>query len=58
MSRDDKRIGKNIRKIRNANKKDYYEFATDIGISEDLLKKIESVIKTLPMYYLYNSCKT
>lgn len=42
MSRDDKRIGRNIRAIRNANKKDYLEFAGDIGISESLLQKIES----------------
>lgn len=42
MDCNDKQIGRNIKAIRNANKKDYYEFATAINISEDLLKKIES----------------
>ena len=42
MEQNDKRIGRNIKAIRNANKKDYYEFATAINISESLLQKIEN----------------
>ena len=41
MDYNDKRIGRNIQAIRKANKKDVYEFATSINLSEDMLKKIE-----------------
>lgn len=41
MEYSDKKIGRNIKAIRNANKMNYYDFATSIGISESLLQKIE-----------------
>lgn len=42
MDYNDKQIGRNIKAIRNANKKNYFEFAEAIGISESLLEKIEN----------------
>lgn len=42
MEYNDKRIGRNIKAIRNANKKNYLEFADAIGISDSLLEKIEN----------------
>lgn len=42
MDYNDKQIGRNIKAIRNANKKDYFEFASSINISDSLLQKIES----------------
>lgn len=41
MDRTDKQIGRNIKAIRNANKKSSLDFAADICISESLLEKIE-----------------
>lgn len=42
MVYNDKQIGKNIKAIRNANKKSLLDFAGDIGISDSLLGKIET----------------
>ena len=42
MDRTDKQIGRNIKAIRNANKKSTLDFAVDICISESLLEKIEN----------------
>ena len=42
MEYNDKQIGRNIKAIRNANKKNYLEFAEAIGISDSLLEKIEN----------------
>lgn len=42
MEYNDKQIGRNIKAIRNANKKNYLEFADAIGISDSLLEKIEN----------------
>ena len=42
MNSDDKRIGRNIKAIRNANNKNYLEFAEMIGISDSALQKIEN----------------
>jgi DNA-binding transcriptional regulator YiaG len=39
MDYNDKQIGRNIKAIRNANKKDYFEFASSINISDSLLQK-------------------
>ena len=42
MDCTDKQIGRNIKAIRNANKKSTLDFAADICISESLLEKIEN----------------
>lgn len=42
MENDDKRTGRNIRAIRNANKINLGDFAQNLGLSESLLSKIES----------------
>ena len=42
MDYNDKQIGRNIKAIRNANKKNYLDFATAINISDSLLEKIEN----------------
>ena len=42
MDYNDKQIGRNIKAIRNANKKDYFEFSEALGISDSLLQKIEN----------------
>lgn len=42
MEYNDKQIGRNIKAIRNANKKSYLDFAEAIGISDSLLEKIEN----------------
>lgn len=42
MNSDDKRIGRNIKAIRNANNKNYLEFAEMIRISDSALQKIEN----------------
>lgn len=42
MECNDKLIGKNIKSIRNANRKSIYDFANDIGISDSLLGKLEN----------------
>ena len=42
MEYDDKRVGRNVKHIRNANGKTYLDFADDLGISDSLLQKIES----------------
>ena len=42
MDCTDKQIGRNIKAIRNANKKSSLDFAADICISESLLEKIEN----------------
>ena len=42
MEYNDKQIGRNIKAIRNANKKNYLQFAEAIGISDSLLEKIEN----------------
>jgi len=42
MKYSDKQIGRNIKAIRNANKKNYLDFADAIGISDSLLEKIEN----------------
>ena len=42
MDCTDKQIGRNIKAIRNANKKSYLDFADAIGISDSLLEKIEN----------------
>ena len=42
MEYNDKQIGRNIKAIRNANKKNYLDFAEAIGISDSLLEKIEN----------------
>ena len=42
MEYSDKQIGRNIKAIRNANKKNYLDFATAINISDSLLEKIEN----------------
>ena len=42
MEYNDKQIGRNIKAIRNANKKSYLDFADAIGISDSLLEKIEN----------------
>lgn len=42
MEYRDKQIGRNIKAIRNANKKNYLDFADAIGISDSLLEKIEN----------------
>lgn len=42
MEYNDKQIGRNIKAIRNANKKSYLDFGEAIGISDSLLEKIEN----------------
>lgn len=42
MEYNDKKIGRNIKAIRNSNKKSYIDFANEIGISDSLLEKIEN----------------
>lgn len=42
MNSDDKKIGRNIKAIRNAINKNYLEFAEMIGISDSALQKIEN----------------
>lgn len=42
MEYNDKQIGRNIKAIRNANKKNHLDFAAAIGISDSLLEKIEN----------------
>ena len=42
MEYNDKQIGRNIKAIRNANKKSSCDFAADICISDSLLEKIEN----------------
>lgn len=42
MQYNDKQIGRNIKAIRNANKKSCLDFADEIGISDSLLEKIEN----------------
>lgn len=55
MVRNDIKIGRNIKSIRNANKKSYIDFSADIGVSDSYLEKLENgsrpatddVIKTI-----------
>ena len=42
MEYNDKQIGRNVKAIRNANMKNYLDFADAIGISDSLLEKIEN----------------
>ena len=46
MENDDKRTGRNIRAIRNANKRSLPDFAGDLNVSESLLSKIENGTRT------------
>lgn len=57
MIRDDKKIGRNIKAIRNANKKSYIDFAEDIGISQSYLEKIENGSRSAMDHVIENISK-
>lgn len=57
MIRDDKKIGRNIKAIRNANEKSYIDFAEDIGISQSYLEKIENGSRSAMDHVIENISK-